>query len=216
MPLRRQRRKNLILFDLDGVIVDSRANMAAAWLNVQTELGVTMPFERYFAEIGRPFPDIMVRLGLADQGKAIEAAYRQGSSRLLHDTPFFDGIESLLSSAAGTGVKLGIVTSKDRTRTQLVLDRLAVDFAVVMTPGEPLRGKPAPDHLLYAMATCNCDPSETVFIGDMDSDAEAAQRAGVDYAHVAWGYGAPPARCAISAASPADLYAYLFEQSSSS
>ena len=116
----------------------------------------------------------------------------------------------MLAAAAASGVKLGVVTSKDGARTQLVLDRLDVNFTVVMTPEERMRGKPAPDHLLYAMAICNIDPVETIFVGDMESDAEAARRAGIDYAHAEWGYGERPAHCALSAASPEILATQLF------
>jgi phosphoglycolate phosphatase-like HAD superfamily hydrolase len=55
-----------------------------------------------------------------------------------------------------------------------------------------MRGKPAPDHLLMAMAQAGSDPAETVYIGDMAADHEAARRAGIDYAHADWGYGRRP------------------------
>ncbi|WAP67645.1 HAD family hydrolase [Jiella pelagia] len=205
-----RRRKSLVLFDLDGVIVDSRSNMEAAWTAVMRDTGVTVPFSAYFAEIGRPFQDIMARLGLAHDGRRIEATFRRTSSLLLGETPLFDGVEPMLAAAAASGVKLGIVTSKDSARTQLVLDRLDVHFMIVMTPEERMRGKPAPDHLLYAMAMCNIDPAETIFVGDMESDAEAARRAGVDYAHAEWGYGERPDHYSLSAASPAILATQLF------
>ncbi|WP_157944713.1 HAD family hydrolase [Mangrovicella endophytica] len=204
------RRKRLVLLDLDGVIIDSRHNMELAWTGVQRELGISIPFSRYFAEIGRPFADIMARIGLADQAGQVEATYRRVSSQQISDAPLFDGIEAFLRNAARTGVKLGIVTSKDGARTQLVLDRIPVSFAVVMTPGGGLRGKPAPDPLLYAMAQTNTDPAETIFVGDMDSDAEAARRAGLDYVHVEWGYGGMPEYRTASVATPADLTSLLF------
>lgn len=203
-------RKELVLFDLDGVILDSRANMEQAWAAVQAELGVTKPFAAYFSEIGRPFGDIMVRMGLADQAERIERVYRSASSRGLVETPLFDGIEDLMRRASDSGSKLGIVTSKDSARTQLVIDRLPAKFAIVMTPNDKMRGKPAPDPLLFAMAMCRVDPADTIFIGDMDSDAEAARRAGVDYAHVAWGYGSAPDACALIATSPLHLQRQLF------
>ncbi|NDV88057.1 HAD-IA family hydrolase [Aurantimonas aggregata] len=203
------RPKSLILFDLDGVILDSRRNMEIAWHSVQEECGIALPFEVYFAEIGRPFPDIMARLGLAHSAGAIERVFRRASSQSLHATPLFEGMEAVLATLADSGRQLGIVTSKDAARTELVLDRLSVGFAVVMTPRDGLRGKPAPDHLLSAMAYCNVDPSDSVFIGDMDSDAEAARRARIDYVHVDWGYGARPAGCLFAAAAPADLQTFL-------
>lgn len=186
--------KGLILFDLDGVLLDSRENMKTAWTSVQREMNMQMPFERYFAEIGRPFSDIMDRLGLSAQADRIESIFKLSSRDALATTPFFEGVEELLLELKGLGKKLGVVTSKDGERTKIVLDRLPVTFDFIHTPGtDGCRGKPAPDPLLMASAVANEDPSDTVYIGDMDPDSEAACRAGIDYIHAAWGYGGRPA-----------------------
>lgn len=186
-----QRKYDLVLFDLDGVILDSRENMRKAWEAVMAEHDVSVPFEPYFNEIGRAFAEILARLGLAHKATGIEATFRRESAAHLAATPFFDGIEAVLHDIAVSPIKTGIITSKDALRTQLALERLADGFDIVLSPRPDLRGKPAPDPLLYAMAKQNTDPSRTLYIGDMETDHEAATRAGVDYAHVAWGYGAP-------------------------
>ncbi len=64
----------LVLLDLDGVLVDSRDAMEEAWRAVQHEVGVATPFAAYFAEIGRPFPDILERLGLTEDAAEISAS----------------------------------------------------------------------------------------------------------------------------------------------
>lgn len=184
-------RFDLILFDLDGVILDSRANMERAWQAVQKEHSLTTPFENYFAEIGRPFSDIMARLGLADRAGAIETTFRRTSTETIGQTAFFDGMDGVMSRISGSSVKVGIVTSKDEIRAKLVLERLDCKFDIILTPRPDLRGKPAPDALLYAMALLHTDPVHTIFIGDMASDHEAANRAGIAYGHVEWGYGEP-------------------------
>ena len=61
---------------------------------------------------------------------------------------------------------------------------------IVPTPNDALKGKPAPDHILYAMSELNMNASDTLYIGDMDVDYEAAKRAQVIYVHALWGYGA--------------------------
>jgi len=73
-------------------------------------------------------------------------------------------------------------------RTQMILDKLGVDFLIVQTPNSMYRGKPAPDHLLVALAITQTDPSEAIYIGDMEVDYLAALRGGVDYLHAEWGY----------------------------
>ena len=94
-----------------------------------------------------------------------------------------------------SGLKLGIVTSKDRMRTGAVLAKMPVEFDVVETPDPRYRGKPAPDHLLTALIHTHTDPDAAIYVGDMDADFEAARRANIDYAHAAWGYGAVPDGC---------------------
>lgn len=207
------RDKRLILFDLDGVLLDSRSNMETAWHRVRGELGLSVPFESYFAEIGRPFGDIMRILGLQDEAETIEAVFRKASKEALVDTPFFPGIEAILLELKRAGRKLGIVTSKDAERTRLVVERLPVAMDFVHTPGGVCRGKPAPDPLLLAMATANADPAETVYVGDMDPDAECAARAGVDYIHAAWGYGGVPRNCLAQCAGVTDLARHLLSDS---
>ncbi len=187
--------KNLILFDLDVVLWDSRDNMAQSWAEVRNQLGVTVAFDDYFRHIGAPFGDIMTQLGLASRAAEIEAVFRVASMAHMDVAKFYSGVESLLEYLEQGGAKLGVITSKDELRTSAILAMLPVTFDVVRTPDAFTRGKPAPDHLLTAMAYAAVDPVDTVYIGDMDSDFEAARRAQIDYAHAAWGYGDVPAGC---------------------
>jgi phosphoglycolate phosphatase len=190
-------RKRLFLFDLDGVILDSRANMEAAWAEVRSRTGLEVPFEDYFALIGRPFMEILELLGVRDQCDEVERIFRVTSMDRLDLARFYTGIEEVLLSLEADGVVLGVVTSKDHMRTGAILAKLPVRFSVIQTPNDRYRGKPAPDHLLAAMAESHIDPAETVYIGDMDADFEAARRASVDYAHASWGYGPVPEGCDV-------------------
>jgi phosphoglycolate phosphatase len=178
----------LILFDLDGVIIDSRQNMKIAWAAVQRDFPEAPAFEDYFGQIGIPFADIMRRLRLSEQAGTIEYLYRKASLAHMSECAFFDDIPDVLSRLARTR-RLGIVTSKDRERTEAVLAKLPVEFACVETPNGVAAGKPAPDHLFRAMDRANMTPADTIYVGDMKVDAEAARRAGCAYAQAAWGYG---------------------------
>ena len=60
---------------------------------------------------------------------------------------------------------------------------------IVPTSNDILKGKPAPDHILYAMSELNMNASDTLYIGDMGVDYEAARRAHVNYAYALQGYG---------------------------
>lgn len=181
--------KKTVLFDLDGVLLNSRPNMERAWKDVQDRSGVTVDFEDYFKNIGRPFSDILAILGLQDRVDEIEPIYSQSSKDNFDLATFYPFVEESLQKIEDHGIKLGIVTSKDQERTNIVLDRLPVKFSSVQTPNPCFRGKPAPDHLLAAMAELNVDPKDSLFVGDAEVDAMAALRAGIDYCHANWGYG---------------------------
>ncbi len=185
--------KRLVLFDLDGVLLDSRENMRRSWQRVSEQFNTGVSFERYFAEIGRPFSVIMDRLGLSERAAAIEGVFRVASMDNLNVLRFYPQVAETLKQLEASSMKMGIVTSKDQLRTNAILAMLPVTFTCVHAPDGKMRGKPAPDHLLMAMAQTGVDPAETLYVGDMSADHEAAKRAGIDYAHAEWGYGQTPA-----------------------
>lgn len=188
-------RCKLALFDLDGVLVDSRAAMEEAWEAVQRELAVTVPFAAYFREIGRPFADIMERLGLGEQREEIERVYFAYAVRTAPRVPAFPGVEEALSRLAVAGVKLGVVTSKARPQTYWTLSQFDVPFETIQTPEDRHPGKPSPWPLLIAASEARTDVADAVFIGDMDVDCAAARHAGMRFLHAAWGYGRRPDGC---------------------
>jgi phosphoglycolate phosphatase len=183
--------KRLILFDLDGVLLHSHENMRQAWEVVMAKTDVNRPFEDYFAEIGRPFKDIMARLGVTSDVERIEKVYMTASFDFLANATFFPGVKDALAEIREMGIKMGVVTSKDAPRTKAVLAQLDIPFVSVQSPNDRFRGKPAPDHILVAMAEAGEDPADTLFVGDMETDWQSACRAGIDYVHAGWGYGAP-------------------------
>jgi phosphoglycolate phosphatase-like HAD superfamily hydrolase len=183
----------LVLLDLDGVLVDSRDAMETAWRAVQHDLGVTTPFAAYFKEIGRPFRDILERLGLSDDADEIERVYRATALREAPRVPAFPGIHTALARLDKRGVRLGVVTSKARSQTDWTLAQFDVEFATVQTPEGRGPGKPAPYPLLVAASEAGAGVRDSVFVGDMDVDGMAARAAGMRFLHAGWGYGSCPA-----------------------
>lgn len=183
--------KRLILFDVDGVLLDSKDNMRKSWAHVLERTNLKIPFEDYFSRIGRPFRDIMIDLGVSYDLEKIEKIYMTASFDFLEEAMFFPNVKDTLNQLHHSGIKLGIVTSKDKLRTNAVLQQIDTPFVTIQSPSERYRGKPAPDYLMIAMAEAAEDPSDTLYIGDMSTDYEAARRAGIDYVHASWGYGEP-------------------------
>ena len=83
---------------------------------------------------------------------------------------------------------LAIVTSKPKERTDLILNRLPF-FDFVSCPSESLNGKPSPDQMLYTLKKLRLNPDEVVYVGDMKTDYDCADAAGVKFVHAKYGYG---------------------------
>ena len=200
--------KRLMLFDLDGVLLDSKDNMRKSWEHVLERTNLKIPFEDYFSRIGRPFRDIMIDLGVSYDLEKIEMIYMTASFDFLEEAMFFPSVEDTLNQLHHSGIKLGIVTSKDKLRTNAVLQQIDTPFVTIQSPSQRYRGKPAPDYLMIAMAEAAEDPSDTLYIGDMSTDYEAAKRAGIDYVHASWGYG-EPIKLVDSISNISDLLKYV-------
>ena len=176
------------IFDLDGVLIDSEHMMKQAWNLCMLEHELEQPFSEYFKHIGKPFRDIMRELDVEDV-EAVKHTYDKASIELMeHCLEFYDDVETVLGYLKQEN-KIAVVTSKTAERTNVILDHLDVEFDYVVSPKKGLRGKPAPDQILFCLAMTQTDPKDAVYIGDMQVDYEAATRAGIDFIHASYGYG---------------------------
>jgi len=177
--------KTLYVFDLDGVLIDSEENMEKSFNSLNTG----RPFEEYFKLIGKPFKDILTEMGILTDQDELMAQYNRASAENSDMIKYYDGVESHLQHLKAEGKKLAVVTSKHSGRAHVILDALDVEFDAVVCPDNDWRGKPAPDQLLIALAHCNVDPKDAVYVGDMQVDMDCADRAGVDFIYAEYGYG---------------------------
>lgn len=176
------------IFDLDGVLIDSAHMMEQSWNTCMLEHELTQPFSEYFKHIGKPFRDIMKELNV-ENVEAVKHTYDKASLELMeYCLEFYDGVEDTLKEIKKNS-KIAVVTSKTAERTNVILDHLDVEFDYVVSPKKGLRGKPAPDQILFCLAMTQTDPKDAVYIGDMQVDYEAATRAGIDFIHASYGYG---------------------------
>ena len=176
------------IFDLDGVLIDSKKMMSHAWTKCQLEHNLDQPFSEYFKHIGKPFRDIMKELGIKNSD-AVKNTYDKASMQLMDEfLVFYPGVEDTLNKLK-KGYKIAVVTSKTAERTKVILEKLDVEFDYIVSPKKGLRGKPAPDQILWCLAMINTDPKDAIYVGDMQVDYNASQRAGTGFIHATYGYG---------------------------
>ena len=184
-----------VLFDLDGTLLDTAPDMAAALNALRREEGLT---DLSFSEI-RPLVShgagALVCLAFAQAADATAAQLRGRfltlyRKRLSVQTRPYDGLLDSLAGLESRGVRWGIVTNKPAWLTEPLLAQLHLsDRAAVIVSGDTLPDrKPHPAPLLHAAMRLGLEPHECLYIGDAERDVLAAQAAGMDVLVALFGY----------------------------
>jgi phosphoglycolate phosphatase len=188
-----------LLFDLDGTLVDSVPDLAAAVNGVLAELGRP--------PLGLPQVTSMVGDGTSALVERALAASGAGDTplRAAHDrflalyeadptrlTRPYPGVPAVLEELAAAGWRLGICTNKPERATRTVLAGLdlARFFAVVLGGDSGPTRKPDPGPLRAALGRLGSEPGNAAMIGDHRNDVAAAQAAAMPVAFARYGYGA--------------------------
>ncbi|WP_261565541.1 HAD-IA family hydrolase [Frankia gtarii] len=180
--------RQTVIFDLDGVLVDSFGVMRQAFTIAYAEVvgPSEPPFEEYNRHLGRYFPDIMRIMNLP---LAMEEPFVRESYRLAREVVLFDGVEEMLRRLRARGHGLAVATGKSGPRARHLLGELGVLslFDHVIGSDEIPRPKPAPDIVLRALDLLGTAPAEAMMLGDAVADIESARAAGVMAVAALWG-----------------------------
>jgi pyrophosphatase PpaX len=180
----------VVLFDLDGTVVDTGAIILASMRHAaETVIGGDYTDDQLMAAVGGP--------GLEAQMHALDPArvdelvrvYR-AHNEPLHDTiAVCEGMDVVLDELRDRGHRLGIVTAKRRVTVDLAFARIPIEhlFETVVGGDETARHKPDPDPLLLALERLGADASDAAYVGDSPFDMQAAQAAGLFAIGVGWG-----------------------------
>jgi AHBA synthesis associated protein len=182
--------RHAVIFDLDGVVVDSFAVMSEAFAIAYAEVvgDGPAPFDEYRRHLGRYFPDIMRIMNLPPE---MEQPFVRESYRLADRVTIFDGVVELLLTLRVRGLRLAVATGKSGPRARSLLDRLGLlpFFAHVVGSDEVARPKPAPDIVRHALDLLDVPAERAIMVGDAPTDLASARGAGVTSAAALW---APP------------------------
>ena len=167
--------------------------MEDSWAKLQKGLGITVPFENYLTHVGKPFPKILELIGLSESCEEIREIYFSNSKTTSVRPKLYPGVHETLTKIKEKNLKIGMITSKPSVTTLPLLEEFDLKkyFDDVQCPDKKHAsfGKPNPYYLLTGISSTDCDPQSSLYIGDMQSDWETAERAGVNYLHANWGYG---------------------------
>lgn len=190
-------RSRAVLFDLDGTLADTAADLAAAVNRMRAEQGEKpLPLERL-----RPFASAGAR-GLVHAGFGVKpgdgeyAALRETflgfyGERVCQKTKLFPGIAELLEELRAREIRWGVVTNKATRFTEAILFSLKLKPDCVACGDTTPHLKPHPASLLHAAEQLNLPPAACCYLGDDLRDVKAARAAGMRPIAVDWGYHHP-------------------------
>lgn len=185
-------RTPVVLFDLDGTLVDSIELIVAAAMNAFASRPGPAPSEAEIRNtIGRPLTTTFGPWLVDDDDLPfLVAKYRE--YQLEHHDRLTNAYEGIVDAVAGldaVGCAMGIVTSKVGFMAERALEHvgLARYMRCVIASDSTTKHKPDPEPVLMALERLGCGPSEALFVGDSPYDMQVARAAGVHALGVAWG-----------------------------
>jgi phosphoglycolate phosphatase len=187
----------LVVFDLDGTLIDSRRDLADATNALIEEYGgAPLSVEAVTAMVGEGAA-MLVRRALAAARltrlppDALDRFLAHYAARLTVHTRPYPGIPEALAALGGNGRRLALLTNKPHAHTATILERLdlARCFSDVVGGDSAAGRKPDPAGLLQIVNRAGTTPEATVMVGDSRIDVETAHRAGVRMCAVKYGFG---------------------------
>ncbi|MDP2678654.1 MAG: HAD-IA family hydrolase [Rhodoferax sp.] len=185
-----------VLFDLDGTLIDSAPDLAAAADAMRLARGLpSLPLAQYRPMAGAGARGLLgVAFGMtpehADYDTLREEFFCIYERSLTQRTQIFDGVPELLARFASQGVKWGVVTNKSERFTLPLTGSMALfDTAGAIVSGDTTPfAKPHPAPLLEAARRMGVDASRCVYVGDDERDIVAGLAAGMATVAVTYGY----------------------------
>ena len=175
-----------VIFDMDGVIVETGPQHFAAWRKLFGEMGRELSKEEFRGIFGQRNHEILRHIlggGLSEiqvqeLGDKKEDYYRALLGEGLEATP---GLIPLLEALRANGFKVAAGTSAPQQNAELILDELGVreQLDAVVTAEGVERGKPDPETFLLAAQRCNVEPRKCVVLEDAVAGIQAAKAAGM-------------------------------------
>ena len=181
----------VVLFDLDGTVVDSGSIILASMRHAaRTVLGREYTDDELMASVGGPGLEAQMEVLAEDRVEELVRVYRAHNEPLHATLEFCDGMEDALVALKEQGYRLGLVTAKRRSTVELAfarLPQLAGIFEVVVGGDETARHKPDPEPLELGLSRLGANPENAAYVGDSPFDMQAARAAGMTAVGVTWG-----------------------------
>ncbi len=180
----------VVLFDLDGTVVDSGGMILASMRHAtSTVLAREIPEEELMAAVGGPSLEAQMRAFAPEHVDDLVHVYRAHNEPLHDALECCAGIDSVIAELSRQGRRLGLVSAKRRRTVELAFAHVPLGhyFEVIVGGDDTERQKPNPDPLLYALERLGAAPGDAAYVGDSPYDMLAARAGGLHAVGVTWG-----------------------------
>ncbi|MFG6466833.1 HAD family hydrolase [Roseateles sp. BYS87W] len=185
---------NVVLFDLDGTLIDSAADLGRAANAMRLARGLfELPLAQYRPYGGSGARGMLAQAfgvapGHADY-ETLKVEFLDRYELLMHETTcVFDGVDSVLRGLKAVGVRWGIVTNKATRFAEPLAARLGLHAEVLVCGDSTPHVKPHPAPLLEAARRIGVNPESCLYVGDDARDIVAGRAAGMSTGVARWGY----------------------------
>lgn len=187
---------NTVLFDLDGTLIDTAPDMAAALdILCDEEQHERLPYNKVRPVVSNG-SIALVQLAFGDN--LDEADLERLKTRYLEiyqnhlavHSQLFDEMDDLLQQLEQRNIKWGVVTNKPGWLTEPLMQSLNLHkrASCIVSADSTKNRKPHPEPMFYACKLANSQPEECVYVGDAKRDIEAGQNAGMQTIIAEYGY----------------------------
>jgi HAD superfamily hydrolase (TIGR01509 family) len=175
-----------LIFDFDGLILDTEMPDYQAWEQVYQSYGVTLPLEKWGSIIGgnaesdfEPYGYLESLVGKPVDREQIWVTRRKSYLDTLESQPVLPGVMDYLNAAKQKNLGLAIASSSPENWVEGHLSRLELRdyFDVVVTADDVMHTKPSPELFLLAAQQMKVDPAATIVLEDSPNGIKAAKRA---------------------------------------
>lgn len=212
----------LCIFDLDGTLINSLNDLAAAMNHALAENGLEVYApEKYRLMVGSGISVLADRaMGKAAGDAALKDSVLADFSRYYTDhcldlTQPYPDIPQLLSELRQNNIMFAVNSNKPEPFSRMIIESLfpGTYFAAIVGKRDDIRRKPAPDGVLEIISKTGVTKDECIYIGDSNVDAFTAQNSGIAFCGVSWGFRSSEelraAGAGFIADAPADILTYI-------
>lgn len=194
----------LILFDLDGTLIDSVPDLAVALNRMLVDLGLPVVGDSLVREwVGNGAAKLVARalqytagsigegvVNSSDSSRALDIFLAHYNDCCADKTVLYDGVLEALEQFSQQQITMAIVTNKPHRFIVPILERLSIAhyFSLLLGGDELDNKKPHPEPLLYCINTLGFKASQVLMVGDSRNDIEAARGANITVAAMNYGY----------------------------